>query len=49
LNKDIENIKGKTQTEILEIKNPYTQTKHGVERPFQQTRTSGRQNLRDQR
>jgi hypothetical protein len=45
LNKDMENLRRKNQAEILEIKNAYRQTKTRG-RPFQQTRTNGRQNLK---
>jgi hypothetical protein len=31
LNKDLENLRRKNQTEILEIKSPYSQTKNTVE------------------
>jgi hypothetical protein len=31
LNKDMENFRKKNQTEILEIKNPFSQTKNTVE------------------
>jgi chromosome segregation ATPase len=31
LNKDVENLRRKNQTEILEIKSPYSQTKNTVE------------------
>jgi hypothetical protein len=31
LNKDIENLRKKNQTEILEIKSPFSQTKNAVE------------------
>jgi hypothetical protein len=48
LNKDVENLRKKNQTEILEIKSPFSQTKISG-RPLQQTRTSRRQNLRAQR
>jgi hypothetical protein len=47
-NKDRENIRTKNQTEIQEVKSPFSQTKNRG-RPLQQTRTSGRQNLRAQR
>jgi hypothetical protein len=40
--------KKKNQTEILEIKSPFNQTKNSG-RPHQQTGKSGRQNLRAQR
>jgi SOS-response transcriptional repressor LexA len=49
LNKDMENLRKKNQTQILEIKSPSIQTKNTVEGHcvlVQQTRTSGRQNLR---
>jgi hypothetical protein len=49
LNKDMENLRKKNQKEILEIKSPFSQTKKYSGRPLQQTRTSGRQNLRAQR
>jgi hypothetical protein len=45
LNKDMENLRKKTQTEVLEIKIPLVKQKHSG-RPLQQTKTSGRQNLR---
>jgi hypothetical protein len=48
LKKDMENLRKKNQTEILEIKSSCSQTKNR-RRPLQQTRTSGRQNLRAQR
>jgi hypothetical protein len=48
LNKDMENLRRKNLTEILEIKSPFSQTKHSGS-PLQQTRTSGRQTLRAQR
>jgi hypothetical protein len=44
LNKDMENLRKKNQTEILKIKSPFSQTKSQW-RSLQQTRTSGRQNL----
>jgi predicted transcriptional regulator len=46
LNKDMENLTRKNQTEILEIKGPFSQTIKHSGRPLQQTRTSGRQNFR---
>jgi hypothetical protein len=46
LNKDLENLRRKNQTEILEIKSLYSQTKNQSGRLLQQTRTSGKQNLR---
>jgi hypothetical protein len=42
----MENFRKKNQTEILEIKSPFSQTKKHSGRSLQQTRTSGRQNLR---
>jgi hypothetical protein len=49
LNKDLENLRKKNQTEILEIKSPHSQTKKHSGRPLQQTKTSGRENFRTQR
>jgi hypothetical protein len=46
LNKDMENLRKKNPTESLEIKSPFNQIKKYSGRPLQQTRTSGRQNLR---
>jgi hypothetical protein len=47
-NKDMENLRKKNQTEILEIKF-LKSNKKCREKPLQQNRTSGRQNLRAQR
>jgi hypothetical protein len=46
LNKDMENLTKKKQTEILEIKIPFSKKKKHSERPLHQTTTSGRQTLR---
>jgi hypothetical protein len=46
LNKDMENLRRKNQIEILEIKSLYKSHKKHSGRPLQQTRASGRQNLR---
>jgi hypothetical protein len=46
LDKDMENHRKMNQTEILEIKTPLNQIKKYSRRPLQQTRTSGRQNLK---
>jgi hypothetical protein len=46
LNKDMENLRKKNHTEILEIKSPFSHTKKHSGRPLQQTRPSGRQNIR---
>jgi hypothetical protein len=48
LNKGMENLRKKDQTEILELKSPFNQTKNSG-RPLEQIRTSGRQNLRAQK
>jgi signal transduction histidine kinase len=45
LNTDLENLRRKNQTEILEVKSPYSQKKKHSGRPLQQTRNSGRQDL----
>jgi hypothetical protein len=42
----MENLRKKNQTEILEPKSPFSQTKKHNGRQLKQTRTSGRQNLR---
>jgi hypothetical protein len=49
LNKNMEKLRKKSQTEILEIKSAFSQTKKHSRKPLQQTGTSGRQNLRTQR
>jgi hypothetical protein len=49
LNKDMESLRKKNQTEILEIKSSFSQTKKQSERLLQQTRTSGKHTLRAQR
>jgi hypothetical protein len=50
LNKDMENLRKKNQTEILGRKSPFSQTNNTANgRPLQHTRISGRQNLRAQR
>jgi propanediol dehydratase small subunit len=48
LNKDMENLRKKYQTEILEIKSPFSQIKNSRS-PLHQIRTSGIQNLGTQR
>jgi hypothetical protein len=49
LNKNIENLREKNQTEILEKKSPFSQTKTHRGMTLQQTRSSRRQSLRAQR
>jgi hypothetical protein len=44
-NKNMENLRKKNQTEILEIKSSLNQIKNRVESHYK-TRTSGRQNVR---
>jgi hypothetical protein len=40
--KDVESLRKKKQTEILDIKSPFSQTKKHSGRPLHHTRTSGR-------
>jgi hypothetical protein len=49
LNTDMENLRKKNQTEILEIKRSLSSNKNYTRGPLQQTRTSVRQNLRARR
>jgi hypothetical protein len=44
VNKDMENFRKQNQTEIMEMKTTFTQKKYSG-RPFQQTRTSGKENI----
>jgi hypothetical protein len=42
LNTNVEDLRKKNETEILEIESPFSQTKKHNGRPLQQTRTSGK-------